>query len=195
MAFAADQSAIGIGTTESVTLSTSRHAPPFAGRPLRGRPAAELVRRVELRERRVGEIDRAQVRQWAIAIVKEVEPDDAFVVEDGYDGLVDAWHRADAQDEGRLVGGIDAATFAAMVVPFLLGFFGDVAKDVVKDQVKTVVGDLLDRVLKRRATRGDAEALGVAVEAAIAKSRFSPVEKARLRTGFDRMLAKLKPTE
>ena len=98
------------------------------------------------------EINREQVKEWAIAIVNEVEPEDVFVVQDGYDALVEEWHRADAQDEGRLIGGAEVATFAAMVVPFLLGFFGDVAKDVVKDQAKKLVGGLLDRILKRRAT-------------------------------------------
>ena len=45
------------------------------------------------------EIDREQVKEWAIAIVNEVEPDDVFVVEDGYVPSL-RWHRADAQDEG-----------------------------------------------------------------------------------------------
>lgn len=137
------------------------------------------------------EINREQVKEWAIAIVNEVEPEDVFVVQDGYDALVEEWHRADAQDEGRLIGGADVATFAAMVVPFLLGFFGDVAKDVVKDQAKKLVGGLLDRILKRRATTDDAEALRTEINAAIGKSRFSPAEKAKLQAGFAKMFSKL----
>lgn len=141
------------------------------------------------------EINRQQVKDWAIAIVNEVEPEDTFVVDDGYDALVEEWHRADAQDEGRLIGGAEVATFAAMVVPFLLGFFGDVAKDVVKDQAKKLVGSLLDRVLKRRATADDAEALRTEIDKAIGKSRFSPAEKAKLLAGFAKMFAKLAPAK
>lgn len=141
------------------------------------------------------EINREQVKEWAIAIVNEVEPEDVFVVEDGYDALVDEWHRAEAQDEGRLIGGPEVATFAAMAVPFLLGFFGDVAKDVVKDQVKTAVGGLLDRILKRRATADDAETLRTEINTAIGKSRFSSAEKAELQGGFDKMFAKLAPAK
>ncbi len=137
------------------------------------------------------EIDRGQVKEWAIAIVNEVEPADAFVVEDGYDALVDEWRRADSQDEGRFIGAGEVATFAAMVVPFLFGLFGDVAKDVVKDKVKKAVGDLLDRVLKRCAAPGDAEKLRTEIITAISKSRFSLEEKVRLQAGFDEMLVKL----
>ena len=137
------------------------------------------------------DIDREQVKEWAIAIVSEVEPEDVFVVEDGYDALVEEWHRADAQDEGRLIGGPEVATFAAMVVPFLLGFFGDVAKDVVKDQVKMAIGGLLDGILKRRAGTGDAEKLRNEITTAIGKSRFSLAEKAKLQAGFDKMFVKL----
>jgi hypothetical protein len=143
----------------------------------------------------VSEINREQVKEWAIAIVKEVEPGDVFVVQDGYDALVEEWHRADVQDEGRLIGGPEVATFAAMVVPFLLGFFGDVAKDVVKDQAKKVVGGLLDRILKRRATTDDAETLRTEINAAIEKSRFSLAEKAELQSGFAKMFAKLAPAQ
>jgi hypothetical protein len=70
------------------------------------------------------EVTRENLKKWAIAIVTEVEPDDAFVVEDGFDALVEEWHRADAQDEGRFIGG-----------------------------VKTAVGSLFDQVLDRRATK------------------------------------------
>jgi hypothetical protein len=144
-------------------------------------------------EGQVTDINREQLKAWAIAIVSELEPADVFVVEDGYDALVEDWHRADAQDEGRLIGGAEIATFAGMIVPFLLGFFGDVAKDVVKDQAKKLVGELLDRVLKRHATKDDAETLRVEISAAIGKSRFSPAEKAKLQIGFARMLTKLAP--
>lgn len=139
------------------------------------------------------EINREQVKDWAIAIVNEVEPEDVFVVEDGYDALVEDWHAADAQDEGRLIGGAEVATFAAMVAPFLLAFFGDVAKDVVEDQAKTMIGGLLERVLRRRATVDDADALRTEINAAIGKSRFSPAEKAKLQAGFAKMFANLAP--
>ena len=133
------------------------------------------------------EVNRENLKKWALAIVTEVEPDDAFVVEDGFDALVEEWHRADTQDEGRFIGGAEVATFAAMVAPFLLAFFGDVAKDVVKDRVKTAVGALLDRVLDRRATKDDVEALRKEVTSAINKSRFSSAEKAKLEAGFAKL--------
>lgn len=136
-----------------------------------------------------------EIKQWAIAIVNEVQPEDIFVVEDGYEALVEEWYRADAQDEGRLVGGAEVATFAGMIVPFLLGFFGDVAKDTAKDQAKKAIGGLLDRVLKRRATTDDAEGLRREIGTAIEKSRFSPAEKAKLHAGFAKMFAKLAPAK
>jgi hypothetical protein len=140
------------------------------------------------------EVNRDNVKKWALAIVNEVEPDDAFVVEDGFDALVEEWHRADAQDEGRLIGGAEVATFAALVAPFLLAFFGDVAKDVVKDRVKSAVGALLDRVLDRRATKDDdVESLRKDITAAINKSRFSSTEKAKLESGFAKLFAKVAP--
>lgn len=69
-----------------------------------------------------------------------VEPDDAFVIDEGFDTLVEDWHRVSAQEEGRFVGGAEISTFAAVLVPSLLGLFGDVAKDVVKDQAKKATG-------------------------------------------------------
>src|SRR5438128_1538955 len=139
------------------------------------------------------EVDRENLKKWALAIVTEVEPDDVFVVEDGFDALVEEWHRADAQDEGRLIGGAEVATFAALVAPFLLAFFGDVAKDVVKDRVKSAVGAILDRVLDRRATKDDVESLRKDITAAINKSRVSSTEKAKLETGFAKLFAKVAP--
>jgi hypothetical protein len=155
-------------------------------------PAVPICSR---QEGKVTDINREQVKEWAIAIVNEVEPGDIFVVQDGYDALIEEWHRADAQDEGRLIGGAEEATLAAMVVPFLLGFFGDVAKDVVKDQAKKLVGGLLDRILKRRASADDAEALRTEINTAIGKARFSRAEKAKLQAGFAKMFAKLSPAK
>jgi hypothetical protein len=139
------------------------------------------------------EVDRENLKKWALAIVTEVEPDDVFVVEDGFDALVEEWHRASAQDEGRFIGGAEVATFAAMVAPFLLAFFGDVAKEVVKDKVKTTVGSLLDRVLNRRATKDDVEVLRKDITAAINKSRFSSAEKAKLEAGFAKLFTRVGP--
>ena len=45
--------------------------------------------------------DRSMLKEKALAIVGRVEPDDVFVVEDGFDDIVDAWNAARAQDEGR----------------------------------------------------------------------------------------------
>jgi hypothetical protein len=140
---------------------------------------------------RVEELDRDTLKRWATSIVVQVEPEDLFVVEDGFKALPEDWHRAVVQDEGKFVGGADLATFAAMVVPFLLGFFGDVMKDVVKDQAKKAVGALLDRVLKRKATADEAERLRDEINAAVGNSRFSRAQKATLRAGFEKMFAKL----
>lgn len=137
------------------------------------------------------EIDRETVKSWAVAIVGQVEPDDTFVVEDGFDALANDWHKAASQDEGRFIGGAEFATFAAMVTPFLLGLFGDVVKDVVKDQAKKAFGSLLGRVLKRDASAEETEKLRREVAAAVDKSRFNAAQKATLRAGFEKMFAKL----
>jgi hypothetical protein len=137
------------------------------------------------------DIGRDKVKAWAVGIVAEVEPEDTFVVEDGFDALANDWHRAASQDEGRFIGGPELATFAAMVTPFLFGFFGDVLKDVVKDQAKKSFGSLLDRVLKRNASADETEKLRHQIAAAVDKSRFSASQKAILRAGFEKMFAKL----
>ncbi|HEV2603427.1 MAG TPA: hypothetical protein VGU24_07185 [Microvirga sp.] len=136
-------------------------------------------------------ITQETVKDWATAIVAEIEPDDIFVVEDGFKATPEDWHRADAQDEGRFVDGVEVSTFAAMVVPFLLGFFGDVAKDVVKDVAKKAVGALLDRFLKREATSDETARLQGEIDVAIAKSRFTAEQKRTLRDGFEALFAKL----
>lgn len=137
------------------------------------------------------QIDRQKLKHWARDMVAQVEPDDVFVVEEGFDSLLEAWHAAVAQDEGRFAGGAEAATFAGIIVPFLFGFFGDVAKDVVKDQAKKAVGKLIDKLLDRKASDDDASRLRDEIEAAISKSRFSTQQKETLRAGFGNLFAKL----
>jgi hypothetical protein len=133
------------------------------------------------------------LKQRAVDIVVQVEPDDVFVVEDNFDALVDDWHRAVSQDEGRFIGGAEVATFAAAVVPFLLTFLGDVAKDVVKDQAKKAAGALLDKLLRRQARTDEAVRLRAELEVAIAKSKVTREQKDILRSGFDVLVEKLKP--
>ncbi|AQH03812.1 hypothetical protein A9R05_32980 (plasmid) [Burkholderia sp. KK1] len=135
---------------------------------------------------------RADIKRRAIGIVAQVEPGDEFVVEDGFDALIDDWDQAKAPDEGRFGGTTEAASFAGLVVPFLLGFIGDVAKDVVKDQAKKAVGALIDKLLARKATTDDAAELKSAVESAIVKSRFSNAEKLELSGGFDKLFDKIR---
>ena len=139
----------------------------------------------------MAEIDRATLKRWAKAIVNEVEPDDAFVIEDNFDALLDEWHAARSQDEGRFIGGPEVAAFAGVVGPFLLGFFGDVAKDVVKDQSKKLLGLLIDKFLARRSSADEATRLHRELEAAIAKSRFAPTQKEVLRRGFDDLFTRV----
>ncbi|MEE7505123.1 hypothetical protein MMR14E_18775 [Methylobacterium mesophilicum] len=125
--------------------------------------------------------------------MSEVEPDKVFVVDETFGIAPEDWHRADSQDEGRFDGGAAASDFATVVVPFMLGFFGDVVKDVVKDAAKEAIAPLLDRLLKRKATGGEAARLKEAFDAEIAKSRFNPEEKKALREGFETLFAKVLP--
>jgi len=57
---------------------------------------------------------RARIRDLALGIVREVTPEDIFVVEEGFDQLADDWDAAESQDEGRLLG-IEASTFAGVI--------------------------------------------------------------------------------
>lgn len=138
-------------------------------------------------------VETDDIRRWAKAIVSEVEPDDEFVVDDTFDIAPEDWHRADSQDEGRFDGGAAASTFAAVVVPFLLGFFGDVVKDVVKDATKKAVASLLDKFLKREAASDEVARLRKAVDVEIANSRFDAEQKKTLREGFEVLFAKVGP--
>jgi hypothetical protein len=138
-------------------------------------------------------IDLVVLKTWALAMVAEVEPDDTFVVEDNFDGLVNDWHIARAQNEGRFVDTADVATFAGAIVPFLLVFFGDVAKDVVKDQAKKAAGALLEKLLAGKTNRDEAARLSSEIEAAIAESGFSKEQKETLRAGFRKLFAKVGP--
>ena len=141
------------------------------------------------------EIHRGTVKAWATEIVSHVEPDDVFVVRDGFDDLAENWHTAEVQDEGRFVGGLDGTAFAGVVVPFLLTLFGDVVRDVVKDAAKRAVGTLLEKLLKRQASPDETSRLRLEIEAAIHRSRFTEVQKRTLRAGFDDLFAKLAPEE
>jgi hypothetical protein len=136
-------------------------------------------------------IDRATLKRWALAMVTEVEPEDTFVIEDNFDGLVDDWHLAQAQDEGRFVGAAEAATFAGLIVPFLLAFFGDLAKDIVKDQAKKAAGALIEKLMARRANSDEISRLRGEIEAVVARSRFSKEQKEILLAGFRELFAKV----
>ena len=137
--------------------------------------------------------ERESLKRLVTDIVTLVEPDDVFVVEDNFDALITDWHRAVSQDEGRFIGGAEIATFAAVVVPFLLTFLGDVAKDVVKDQAKKAAGVLIDKLLKRQASADEATRLRADIEIAIAKSKVAREQKNVLNAGFDVLFSKLKP--
>lgn len=126
-----------------------------------------------------------------MAIVSEVEPDNVFVVEDCFDSLAEDWHRARSQDEGRFEDGLVATTFAAVVVPFLFSFFGDVLKDIVKDQAKKAAGRLIENLLQRKASNEEVASVEAEIYQAIDRSRFSADEKTTLRNGFTTLFAKL----
>lgn len=63
------------------------------------------------------EISKDDMRRWAVELVAIVEPDDVFVVQDGFDDIVANWHKARSQDEGKFIGGAEIASFAALVIP------------------------------------------------------------------------------
>jgi hypothetical protein len=139
----------------------------------------------------MADVNRIALKNWALAIVQVVEPDDAFVVEENFDALVDNWDRAKSQDEGRFIGGPEVAAFAGVIGPFLLGFFGDVGKDLVKDQVKQFVGGLLDKLLGRTASVEEASRLRRELEDAVQKSRFRAAQKQVLSNGFNKLFAQI----
>lgn len=141
------------------------------------------------------EISKDVIRRWAVELVTIVEPDDVFVVEDGFDDIVANWHKARPQDEGKFIGGAEIASFAALVIPFLLGFFGDVAKDVIKDQAKKATGTLIEKVLGKKSTGDESTRLKSEIELAIAKSKFSSDQKAVLIRGFGKLFAKVQPSK
>jgi hypothetical protein len=141
------------------------------------------------------DIDASDMKRWAVEIVDEVSPEDSFVVEQGFDAIATNWYRADTHDEGRFIGAAELGTFAALVVPFLIGFIGDVVKDVIKDAAKKALGAELDKLLKRKTSPEESQRLKAEVLAAIDKSRFTTGDKATLRTGFDVLFARVGATK
>ncbi len=140
------------------------------------------------------EFDRNTIRQWATAIVSEVEPADGFIVRDNFDGLASAWSQAKPRDEGRFFGGAEVAPFAALIVPFLLGFVGDVTKGIVTDHAKKAVRKYLDKLLAHTIGREEADRLAMQINTAIDDSRFSDAEKKMLRDGFDKLFRRVLST-
>ncbi len=141
----------------------------------------------------MNKIDRDMVKKWAVDIVSQVVPDDTFVIEEGFDEIADEWFHAVSQDEGRFIGGEEVAAFAGVVVPFLLGFFGDIAKDVAKEKARKSFGVLLDKLLNRRASSDETSKLKAELFDSITRSRFPDQEKSVLIEGFDELFAKIKP--
>lgn len=126
-------------------------------------------------------IDHATIERWASAIVAVVAPDEARP-------------RSDTPAHPPAESLAELTSFGALLVPFLIGFFGDVAKDVVKDQAKKAVGRLLQAQLDRKANRDDASRLASEIDAAIAASALSDQQKKTLRSGFKELLRKLGPS-
>lgn len=141
------------------------------------------------------QIGRNELKDLAYQIITIVEPADAFVIEEGFDDIVENWHHARPQDEGRFIGGAELASFAALVVPFLLGFLGDVAKDVIKDQAKRGTAALMQKLFAKKATSDEAGRLKSEIEGAIAKSGFSTEQKTALTDGFGTLFKTVGPAK
>jgi hypothetical protein len=131
------------------------------------------------------------LQRIAVKIVERVSPQDVFVVRDGFSSLAADWNRASSQNEGRFIGGPEIATFAAIVVPFLVGFLGDIAKDVAKDEIKKDITALLEKLLDRHTNADETARLRSEIEAAISSSGFSNAQKDTLRFGFIQLFSKL----
>jgi len=134
-------------------------------------------------------IEKETLKRLAIDIVGKVKPGDIFVVEENFDAMISDWDHAASLDEGKFAGGVEIATFAAAVVPFLLAFIGDVAKDVAKDQAKKISASLLDKLLRREASVDEVERLRSEIEVAIARSKASREQKDILSNGFARLFS------
>ncbi|WP_424973216.1 hypothetical protein [Dinoroseobacter sp. S76] len=137
------------------------------------------------------EVNHHTLKAWSIGIVELSDPDDVFVVEEGFDAMAASWDKAASQDEGRFITGAEVAAFAAIVGPFLLAIFSGALKGAVEDQFKKVFGSLLGKVLKRDANANEVEKLRKLVAEAIDKSKYSAPQKSELRSGFERMFAQL----
>ena len=135
--------------------------------------------------------DSALMKGWATGIARIVAPDDAFVIEDGFDGIARHWHEATAQEEGRFIGGADISPFVALLVPFLVGVFADVTKDVAKEGAKKLLGSLMDKLLRRQASHTELSQFRAEVQAALLRSRFSDQQRRTLADGFDDLLVEV----
>lgn len=132
------------------------------------------------------DIDRATLKRWTVAIVTEVEPSGAAVVEEHFDALADAGHVAHGHDES-LAKAAESAPFAAALVPFLLTFVGGVGKDI------TGIGALIEKFLGGKADVDEATRLKAEIDATVAKSPFSHQQQDELRTGFEALFERLPP--
>ncbi len=136
--------------------------------------------------------EKEEIKNRALRIVSLVEPEDSFVIEDGYESIVDNWDRAVAQDEGRFSAGELAATFSGLIVPFLLALSNEAVKAVVKDQAKKLIGKRIDDYLDKPKSSIDEKELKSEIESSIARSDFNSAQKEVLKNGFETLFQRAK---
>ena len=140
-------------------------------------------------------LDRSTIKRWATDIVAQVEPGDVFVIEENFDGISSAWSKARPTDEGRFFGEAEIPAFAGIIVPFLLGWFGEILKDIAANHAKRTIAMLLDKFVARETTNEETKKLRCEIYSAINNSSFPSSHKDVLKEGFDRLLPKIGPRE
>ena len=136
--------------------------------------------------------EKEEIRARALKIVSIVEPGDSFVVEEGFDSIVENWDRAISQNEGRFSAGELTATFSGLIVPFLLALSNETVKAVVKDQAKKIIGKRIDDYIDNSKSIINENELKSEIESAIKKSEFNSAQKDVLTNGFDTLFRQIK---
>lgn len=133
---------------------------------------------------RLTEQEKQIIKNQAINLV---DSGDSFVIEEGFDDIVQYWDKANPQDEGKFIDGEMISTFAGLIVPFLIGLAGDTVKDVVKDQAKKSVEKLVEKRLKKTTDAKDIDSLKATIEKAVNESKFKSEDKIILLEGFEKV--------
>ena len=116
-----------------------------------------------------------EIREFSVAICREIDEDEAYIVSTQFDTLFRTRGRAAAlTDEGQFEIPSEAVTYASLVVTFIGGIFADAVKDVLKEQL---VGGLR-RWLK---DRSDAAELRIKLLALIDETKASGAQREKLK--------------